>query len=107
MQRFEHGLKGQAASKIDNFIEFPPFFSMFPYLSERKPGEDIVLEADCNYSLFGVVVHTGKIESGHYVCYVRKRDMWFKCDDAWIISSTQAEVFRCHAYLLFYEKVKR
>lgn len=48
--------------------------------------------------------HIGTIDSGHYLCYVRKRDYWFKFDDAWVISASASEVLKTNAYILFYEK---
>ncbi|CAK5267490.1 unnamed protein product [Mycena citricolor] len=37
---------------------------------------------DVSYELYAVVCHRGTtVDSGHYVAYVRRDDIWFKCDD--------------------------
>jgi ubiquitin carboxyl-terminal hydrolase 22/27/51 len=44
------------------------------------------------YDLFGVVVHKGTMDSGHYVAYVRVVDQWFLCDDAQVFEVAADEV---------------
>ena len=54
------------------------------------------------YDLATVVVHVGKIDSGHYLCYCRRDDQWFKFDDSKVTLATEAQVLSSEAYLLFY-----
>ena len=119
LKRFEHGSLGsKLASKVDNFVQFPLKFSMFPYLYSTQyfsilyqfhnfrinspPSED---NGDHNYSLYAIVEHLGQIDGGHYVCYIKKGKFWYKCDDGWIMYVNINMVLQCHAYLLFYEKI--
>jgi hypothetical protein len=63
------------------------------------------LPGRCTYDLFGVVSHRGDLSAGHYVSYVRAGGAWYKCDDAWVLlADGEAEVGRCQAYMLFYQR---
>jgi len=54
------------------------------------------------YDLGSVVVHKGCLENGHYICYIRRENQWYKCDDTLVTKATIDEVVTCEAYLLFY-----
>ena len=54
------------------------------------------------FELSSVIVHKGKIDSGHYVSYYREGDDWFMFDDSKVILVSEAEVLAAEAYLLFY-----
>jgi len=105
LKRFE-----QASTKIDTFVEFPDILHMSPYLSSnilRKRFQNATdhttfsVEGE-TYELFAVVNHHGNMDNGHYICFVRHAEMWFKCDDAWITKSSLQQVFKTKGYLLFY-----
>ena len=34
------------------------------------------------YDLFGVAIHHGTMQNGHYTSFVRRQSEWFHCDDA-------------------------
>lgn len=42
------------------------------------------------------------MDSGHYICYVRKQTLWYKCDDSILTKVTEEEVLGSLAYMLFY-----
>ena len=54
------------------------------------------------YELSSVIVHKGKIDSGHYVSYSREGNDWFLFDDSKVVLVSEAEVLAAEAYLLFY-----
>jgi ubiquitin carboxyl-terminal hydrolase 22/27/51 len=54
------------------------------------------------YELSSVIVHKGKIDSGHYVSYSREGNDWFLFDDSKVVLVSEAEVLDANAYLLFY-----
>lgn len=54
------------------------------------------------YELAGVIVHKGKLDSGHYVSYSREGDDWFMFDDSKVVLVSEADVLAAEAYLLFY-----
>ena len=57
---------------------------------------------DKKYNLFGVVYHYGSINSGHYVCAIRKENKWILCDDNIISEIDINRVMSSNAYILFY-----
>ena len=67
------------------------------------------VNADVNvrsaYELFAVVVHSGGMESGHYICYVKCQNAWFRCDDHRVSRADPVVVAAAQAYLLFYHAV--
>ncbi|KAH7378719.1 ubiquitin carboxyl-terminal hydrolase 2 [Pyrenochaeta sp. MPI-SDFR-AT-0127] len=54
------------------------------------------------YELSSVIVHKGKIDSGHYVSYSREGSDWFMFDDSKVVLVHESEVLAAEAYLLFY-----
>lgn len=62
------------------------------------------------YQLRAVVVHYGQtIRSGHYICFGRKNEDWFKYNDSSVEPCTKADAFegeraRSNAYMLFYAR---
>lgn len=100
---------------------------MFPYTTRGKKhwsqsGDD-VQTPQVWYDLQSVIVHKGKLDAGHYVCYCRKADdvssspfqlrdpqwyqvtdvvQWFLFDDSMVTLASEADVLGADAYLLFY-----
>jgi hypothetical protein len=54
------------------------------------------------YDLFGIAVHHGTMQNGHYTAFIRRQASWFHCDDASVTPATPKAVRSCKAYLLFY-----
>jgi ubiquitin carboxyl-terminal hydrolase 22/27/51 len=59
------------------------------------------------YDLFCVIVHKGSLDTGHYICYVRRGFDWFRLDDRHVVRVEHEEVKLASAYLLFYVKTDR
>ena len=83
------------------------------------------------YSLYGVVVHGGGMQDGHYTAYTRTRTIritptstespqdsaqkkfdrssvegqWYHISDTQVKTATESEALRSQAYLLFYEQL--
>ena len=49
-----------------------------------------------------MIVHKGKIDSGHYVSYSREGNDWFMFDDSKVVKVSEREVLGAEAYLLLY-----
>lgn len=96
LKRFEH-FNGQG-SKIDSHVQIPLVLSMEDYVTEKSS----MLGNGGTYQLFGIVVHIGSVNTGHYIAYVKKDGMWFKFDDSTVTRVTQEDVLSVRAYLLFY-----
>lgn len=54
------------------------------------------------FELFAVVTHTGKLDAGHYVTYLRLSNQWYKCDDAWVTQVNENIVRAAQGYMIFY-----
>lgn len=73
--------------------------------SSELTENEFVFETDrAMYSLYAVVIHSGNMENGHYTCFVRYGDEWYKCDDHTITKATTKQVLLSRAYLLFYSR---
>ncbi|KAK6912478.1 Zinc finger, UBP-type [Dillenia turbinata] len=112
IKRFEHSPIRKMSRKIDRHLQFPFTLDMAPYLSAsivRKRFGNRMFTLDNDYSdapteyeIFAVVTHSGMLESGHYVTYVRLKNQWYKCDDAWITEVDEHVVRASQCYLMYY-----
>ncbi|ELR16317.1 ubiquitin carboxylterminal hydrolase 22, putative [Acanthamoeba castellanii str. Neff] len=109
LKRFkQEGLASTASSsKIDTHIRYPFVLDMSPYASStivsQRLGREPPSAPPDLYELFAVVDHKGKIDNGHFVCFVRHESRWFKCDDATITPTQPHQIARSKgSYLLFY-----
>jgi len=114
--------RGQAYKRHD-FVDFPKILDMESYthssLTRRmKSFENIYKNNQFSsnqnsqnlYKLVAVVVHSGGINSGHYITY-RKGPIGGKAASKWFYTSDNSvrqvsfdEVSKSSAYMLFYEK---
>ncbi|XP_071692392.1 ubiquitin C-terminal hydrolase 22 isoform X1 [Rutidosis leptorrhynchoides] len=112
VKRFEHSLARKASRKIDRHLQFPFSLDMTPYVSssivrKRFGNRIFAFEGDESeisklFEVFAVITHSGMLESGHYVTYLRLNDQWYKCDDAWITEVDDEVVRASQIYLVFY-----
>ncbi len=59
------------------------------------------------YRLVATVNHSGVVDSGHYVSFVKSGEYaWFKFDDATVSKVSTATVLNSNPYMLFYSRVK-
>ncbi|KAG0466013.1 hypothetical protein HPP92_020177 [Vanilla planifolia] len=63
---------------------------------------DISGEISSEFEVFAVVTHSGRLDSGHYVTYLRLRNQWYKCDDAWITEVREEVVRASQGYMIYY-----
>ncbi|BAF15984.2 Os04g0647300, partial [Oryza sativa Japonica Group] len=116
IKRFEHSSVKKMSRKVDHCLQFPFSLDMAPYLSSSIlrsrfgnrifPSEasdaDSVSEFSSEFEIFAVIMHSGKLEAGHYVTYLRLNNHWYKCDDAWVTRVEEHTVRTSQAYMLFY-----
>ncbi|XP_024534516.1 ubiquitin carboxyl-terminal hydrolase 22 isoform X1 [Selaginella moellendorffii] len=120
VKRFEHSAKNYR--KVDTYVQFPLSLNMACYLSSsiarlRHGNRLIFVEGkgelggdndsgstspSSEFELFAVVSHSGKLDGGHYVAYLRLGGEWYKCDDAWITRVGESVVRATQAYMLYY-----
>ncbi|XP_059658276.1 ubiquitin C-terminal hydrolase 22 [Cornus florida] len=112
IKRFEHSPVKKVSKKIDRHLQFPFSLDMSPYLSSsivrKRFGNRIFAfegeepDISTEFEVFAVVTHSGMLESGHYVTYLRLSDQWYKCDDAWITEVDEEVVRSSQSYLIYY-----
>lgn len=112
VKRFEHSLARKASRKIDRHLQFPFSLDMTPYVSSsivrKRFGNRIFAfegdesEISTNFEVFAVITHSGMLESGHYITYLRLNEQWYKCDDAWITEVDDEVVRASQIYLVYY-----
>ncbi|XP_041007514.1 ubiquitin C-terminal hydrolase 22-like [Juglans microcarpa x Juglans regia] len=116
IKRFEHSSIRKMSRKVDRYLQFPFSLDMAPYLSSSilrsrfgnryfpfdgdEPDASNKLSSE--FELFAVVTHTGKLDAGHYVTYLRLSNQWYKCDDAWVTEVNESIVRAAQGYMMFY-----
>lgn len=116
LQRFE--TSKSTSTKLETKIAFPTSLDLYPYTTRARSsskdsangtkdskatvGNGAIPPPTCMYELASVIVHKGKIDSGHYVSYARKGGDWFLFDDSKVVLASEADVLRAEAYLLVY-----
>jgi ubiquitin C-terminal hydrolase len=96
LKRFAH-FSGPRSTKLDYQVPFPEALDMSPYLTGHR-SESLY------YDLKSIVVHSGSLNGGHYVAYIRIDGTWYLFDDAYVVESDPLTVEHQAAYLLFYER---
>lgn len=116
LKRFDL-LYGANNMKLNTYCEFPYELSLKDYTSLKNPNANKVYDDYFNYSLKGVIVHTGLLNSGHYYSLIKNSSdqTWVRFDDTVIedfdITKLAAEAFGSakdessrNAYILIYER---
>ncbi|KAI0749382.1 cysteine proteinase [Daedaleopsis nitida] len=121
-KRFEHkSADKSAARKIEAPVRFPASLNMAPYTTmimhkqeqlkesgsaaaSLVPDKSLGPEALYEYDLFAVVCHEGQIDNGHYTCYARSHDEWYRYDDDKVTHSSLGACLSSQAYMCFYVK---
>ncbi|XP_043721507.1 ubiquitin carboxyl-terminal hydrolase 2-like [Telopea speciosissima] len=112
LKRFSQDSRGRL-NKLSGHVSFEETIDLWPYMDPRC-GEE---RHKCKYHLVGVVVHSGTMQGGHYIAYVRGNksrertehfgveSKWYYTSDSYVREVSLGEVLRSEAYILFYEKV--
>ena len=81
LKRFEFNISDMRRIKINERFEFPQLLNLKPWCKPRELPEDYY-----EYSLAGVVIHSGSADSGHYYSYIKDRhtENWMKFDDRYV-----------------------
>ncbi|CAH1419624.1 unnamed protein product [Lactuca virosa] len=119
IKRFEHSPVKKLSRKVDRYMQFPFSLDMSPYLSSSilrgrfgnrifafdgngNGNENEEQDFSSEFELFAVVTHTGKLDAGHYVTYLRLSNEWYKCDDCWVTRVNESIVRGVQGYMMFY-----
>ena len=83
LKRFDYDLSTGMRNKINDHFEFPVEIDMSHYDVEylKDPGQPI---GEDNFTLVGVLVHSGNADSGHYYSYIRERPADYGGTGSWV-----------------------
>lgn len=84
LKRYE--IKNKQISKIGTVIPYPEVLNI-----KNK-----------NFNLFSIIMHSGEIDSGHYIAYTRRNSQWYLTNDEEIIRVSLVDVLNKPVYMLFY-----
>lgn len=86
LRRFE--FNGYQMSKINSRFEFPFEIDLGQYMSQDAKNRSKQV-----YQLFGVLVHIGSAQSGHYYAYLRPNpdNNWYEFNDSSVTHSTEKD----------------
>ncbi|XP_069954284.1 ubiquitin carboxyl-terminal hydrolase 16 isoform X5 [Cherax quadricarinatus] len=75
LKRFHH--LGFNLAKVNRYVQFPLVLDIAPFTSSISLGLGNMSRGQSQvlYGLYGVVEHSGRLNSGHYVAYVRSRPL--------------------------------
>lgn len=94
LKRFKHTLSNFV--KNDLLIKNPLYLDLSSYLSTPNNIKNSF------YELFALIVHTGSVNTGHYIVIIKIKNQWIKFDDSIVTLVPQKEIESINAYLLFY-----
>ncbi|KAL2314284.1 hypothetical protein POMI540_2302 [Schizosaccharomyces pombe] len=89
LKRFEYDFERDMMIKINDRYEFPLEFDAKAFLSPEADQSQ-----NCEYVLYGVLVHSGDLHNGHYYALLKteKDGPWYKYDDTRVTRATLREV---------------
>lgn len=75
LKRFHH--MGYNLTKVNRYVKFPLVLDIAPFTSSISLGLGNMSQGQSQvlYGLYSVVEHSGRLNSGHYVAYVRSRPL--------------------------------
>jgi hypothetical protein len=83
----EHRIFQDKLNKLSEFtwIDSSGFgFKYYRYGNYVREKFIVYSQIPDNNNLNTIIVHSGTVNSGHYVCYVKKENNWFLCNDSQI-----------------------
>jgi ubiquitin carboxyl-terminal hydrolase 7 len=90
LKRFDYQYQNDPPTleKVNAKQVFPPVLKMGEFLDKPIPDTD-----DTTYDLFGILVHSGSAQAGHYYAFLRPTTSpnWFKFDDSKVSHATVEE----------------
>ncbi|OHS99930.1 hypothetical protein TRFO_33530 [Tritrichomonas foetus] len=115
LKRFEFNNVNGTKSKLQNYFEFPEEVDMNDYIFKTEDTKFQVFDVegdDNTYDLCGIVKHSGSVDSGHYISYVKYSNLnyWNVLNDQQVDFQQNDNIFDelfNSAYMLFYKRKKK
>jgi len=91
LNRFGYDMMTDTMKKINDFFEFPDFIDLHEFFAEDVQGSCFNAE----YELFGIIVHQGTVDYGHYYAYIRPTtdNQWLLFNDNSVSKVTREKAF--------------
>ena len=93
LKRFDYSIENGLRTKLNQYYEFDESIDF----TEFMENDNIGATSSNKYILYGVIVHQGNADQGHYFCYFQQNDKWFCANDVSIKEVTYNEV-TLHSY---------
>ncbi len=99
LKKFEKTVTGM--KKYSKNVSFSLELNLSRYILEMEDKAPQTTK----YELYGAIQHTGSLNGGHYVCYVKKQSgSWYYISDSFFNKVNASAALNSDAYLLFYRK---
>jgi len=99
LKRFSYNNYGRL-QRISKRISFPLKLDLANYLTKGKENS----VGNTLYELFALVIHIGaSCNSGHYISYVKRGNIWFLCNDSRVSAVSEKQVLKQNPYMIFYQ----
>ena len=82
-------------------VSYPEKLDLSPFMMTT---ESKGFKTQGNYTLLGVVSHSGGLRGGHYTSFFRKNKRWYHASDNYVKNSSLRSALSGDPYLLFYER---
>ncbi|KAI5181951.1 ubiquitin carboxyl-terminal hydrolase 22/27/51 [Nematocida sp. AWRm80] len=79
-------LKNRTVTKIEKVLEYKEKLNL----------------NNVSYILSSIIVHSGEIDSGHYMAYTRRNNQWYLTNDEELGRVSKVDILNKPAYILFY-----
>lgn len=129
LKRFEFDLDLMQKVKVNDLYEFPMRLNMWPYTRQALDSQEVSPEEEepFQYTLCGIVLHSGTADSGHYSSLVKVAEeaghaQWYEFNDTMVTPFNEEDIpqeafggsaddeirgapaHSKNAYLLFYKR---
>jgi hypothetical protein len=91
-------------AKIGRHVDFSDTLHMGAFALRDERIDATEHAARCTYHLYGIVEHSGGMNGGHYVAYVKRSKVWWYISDSSVRQVSTEQVLKSQAYMLFYEQ---
>lgn len=105
LKRFQSNGKGRL-EKCEKSIQFQEIIDLQPISSNNQATDSNA--SSYQYSLYGIVSHSGSLSHGHYISLKRHLNgEWYSISDSHVQRITMQQVFNSQPYILFYQRIDR
>ena len=75
------------------------------HVLEIPVDQNVSVSFSNRYALIATINHSGNLNAGHYWAFIKKKNMWFQCNDSSVLKVKPSALNNESSYLLFYVRV--